>query len=71
MDKSKLLKNTQNYRETPKGVLTNMYHKMKSRREVEFSLSEFHDRYLCDIKFLRLHKEWIESGMDKMKKTIT
>ncbi len=68
MEKSKLLKSTQNYRKTPKGVLTNMYHKMKSRREVEFSLSEFHERYLCDPKFLRLHEEWIKSGMDKMKK---
>jgi len=68
MDKSKLLKNTQKYRETPKGVLTNMYSNMKSRREVEFTLEEFHDRFLTDKKFIRLHSEWISSGKDKMKK---
>ena len=68
MDKLQLLKNTQKFRETPKGVLTNMYHKMKSRREVEFTLNEFHERFLDDKKFLRLHKEWIESGKNKLKK---
>ena len=46
MGKLKLLENTQRFRETPKGVLTNMYHKMKSRREVEFTLKDFHDRFL-------------------------
>ena len=30
MEKSKLLENTRKFRGTPKGVLTNMYHKMKS-----------------------------------------
>ena len=68
MDKLKLLKNTQRFRETPKGVLTNMYHKMISRRPVEFSLKSFHERFLNDEKFLRLHKEWIRSGKNKMKK---
>ena len=68
MDKLKLLENTQKFRETPKGVLTNMYHKMKSRREVSFTLQEFHDRFLEDKKFIRLYKEWIQSGKDKMKK---
>jgi len=68
MDKLQLLKNTQKYRETPKGVLTNMYSKMKSRREVEFTLKDFHTRFLKDKKFLRLHKEWLKSGKDKMKK---
>ena len=68
MEKLKLLKNTQKFRETPKGVLTNMYGHMKSRREVGFTLDEFHDRFLDDKKFLRLHREWLESGKDKMKK---
>ena len=31
MGKSKLLENTQRFREAPKGVLTNMYHKMKKK----------------------------------------
>lgn len=65
---SKLLENTRRFRATPKGVLTNMYHKMKSRREVEFTLSDFHDRFLGDKKFLRLHSEWVGSGMSKMLK---
>ena len=68
MEKSKLLANTQKFRETPKGVLTNMYHKMKSRNSVEFSLKEFHDRFLNDKTFVRLFNEWISSGKDKMKK---
>ena len=68
MDKSRLLKNTQKYRETPKGVLTNMYNKMKSRREVEFTLQDFQDRFIGDKKFIRLHKEWLDSNKDKMKK---
>ena len=68
MDKLQLLKNTQKFRETPKGVLTNTYHKMKSRRNVEFSLSDFHDRFLNDKKFIRLYNEWLKSGKDKMKK---
>ena len=68
MDKLKLLKNTQKFRETPKGVLTNMYHKMKARRSVEFSLEEFHNRFLNDKKFIRLFNEWIASGKDKLKK---
>lgn len=65
---SRLLENTREYRKTPKGVLTNMYGKMKSRRGVHFSLDEFHKRFLEDKKFLRLHSEWLKSGMDKMKK---
>lgn len=56
---------TKRFRETPKGVLTNMYDKMRSRRVVEFSLIEFHDRFLDDPKFIRLHKEWINGGMTK------
>ena len=68
MEKSQLLKNTQKFRETPKGVLTNMYHKMKQRREVQFSLIEFHNRFMNDKKFIRLFNEWIDSGKDKMKK---
>jgi len=68
MDKSQLLKNTQKYRETPKGVLTNMYNKMKSRRDVEFTLQDFQNRFINDKKFMRLHKEWIDSNKDKMKK---
>lgn len=65
---SKSLSSIQRYRSTPKGVLTNLYHKMKGRRGVEFSLSEFHLRFLSDKKFTRLHLEWVDSGMLKEKK---
>lgn len=65
---SRLLENTKRYRETPKGVLTNLYHKMKGRRGVEFSLQEFHSKYLLDKQFLRIHSEWLKSGKDKNKK---
>jgi hypothetical protein len=41
---------------------------MKSRREVEFTLQEFQDRFIGDKKFKRLHSEWLGSGKDKMKK---
>lgn len=57
-----LLKNTQKYRKTPKGVLTNMYQHMKTRHPVSFTLKEFHKKYLEDKLFLKLHKEWLKSG---------
>lgn len=56
------LKTTQGYRKTPKGVLTNMYEHMRRRHAVEFTLSEFHDRFLNDTKFNRLYDEWVGSG---------
>lgn len=54
----KLLKNTQRYRKTPKGVLTNMYQHMKLRHKVDFSLKEFHLMYLTDEKYLILFNKW-------------
>lgn len=64
-DKSKLLKNTANYRKTKKWVLTNLYHKMKYRRWVEFSLEELHNIFLEDKKFDRIYNEWIKSWLNK------
>lgn len=65
---------TQKFRKTKKGVLTNIYNKMKERsinRGMElpdFTLSEFHSIYLEDIKFNRLFTEWELSGYDTLKK---
>jgi hypothetical protein len=60
-----LLKNTQNYRKTQKGVLTNMYQHMKTRHEVSFSLKEFQNRFIEDKKFIRIYNEWLKSGYNK------
>ncbi len=68
MDKLKLLKNNQNFRKTKKGLLTNLYHKMKSRHAVEFTLSNFHDMFLETKIFDRLFNEWVISNYDKRKK---
>jgi len=61
----KLLQNTRQYRRTPKGVLTNMYQHLKARHPVDFSLQEFHSRFLGDKKFNRLYREWNKSGFQK------
>ena len=60
-----LLKNTQKYRKTKKGVLTNMYQHMKNRHKISFSLKEFQDRFISDKKFIRIYNEWVKSGYDK------
>ena len=65
---------TQKYRHTPKGVLTNLYGKMKDRNkengfgEMPFSLKEFHERYLYDFTFLQLLGAWKETGYEKLNK---
>lgn len=56
------------YRQSPKGLLTNLYHKMKTRHTVEFSLEWFHLKFLEDKLFIRIYNEWVKSGFDKMKK---
>ena len=58
----KLLENTQRFRKTQKGVLTNMYHHMKSRHAVDFSLNEFHKKFLSDKNFLSLFSDWVKSN---------
>lgn len=62
------LKATREYRRSPKGVLTNMYDHMRRRHSVEFTLKEFHERFLTDRRFLRLHAEWVEKGFDRSSK---
>ena len=60
-----LLRNTQKYRKTPKGVLTNMYNHMKNRNKVDFSLLEFQNTFLTNEKYLRLFNNWSKSGYKK------
>ena len=68
MTNTKLLENTRRYRRTPKGVLTNMYQHMKARQRVDFSLGEFHEKFLNDKKYIRLFNAWEKSGYSKQLK---
>lgn len=71
---TRLLKNTANYRKTPKGVLTNIYSKQKERSRKkgfpmpDYSLQWLHDNYLNNTKYKRLFLEWVKSGYNKWKK---
>lgn len=68
------LEATRRFRRTPKGVLTNLYSKMRERtkrnglEKMDFSLKEFHETFLCDDQFLEIYQEWVESGFDTYKK---
>ena len=72
--KEKRLNNTALYRKTPKGILTNMYGKMKYRSALKglppvgFTLVDFHDRYLKDSTFLNLVSNWASNGYSKQNK---
>ncbi len=65
---------TQKFRKTPKGVLTNLYSKMRERAKnkkidsPDFNLKEFHEMYLKDKNFLRIFNEWEKSNYTKAKK---
>ena len=65
---------TQKFRRTPKGVLTNLYSKMKERAKnknidlPDFDLKTFHEMFLKDKKFLRIFDEWEKSNYTKAKK---
>ena len=63
-----LLKNTADYRKTPKGILTNSFSKQKARRGVSYSLEQLHDKFLKDRRFLRLIDEWASAGFNKQLK---
>lgn len=59
---------TQRYRLTPKGVLTNIYHKMierstkKNINPPDYSLREFHEMFLNHSEFNRIYTNWIACG---------
>lgn len=65
---------TQNYRKTPKGVLTNIYSHQQWRSKIKdmpppkYSLKEFQDEFLNDTLFIRLFNEWVKSDYKKNKK---
>lgn len=61
------MESTKKFRKTKKGLLTNLYGKMKVRKGVDFTLSEFHDFAVCK-KFDRLYDEWVKSNYHKQKK---
>jgi hypothetical protein len=62
---------TARFRETPKGVLTNLYSKQKYRCRVKnrpmpsYSLSELHSVFLDDPRFIAIFHYWINSGKKK------
>lgn len=58
---------TKKYRRTRKGLVTNLYHKMKYRNTVEFSLSYLQLFADC-AKFNRLFIEWEKSNYNKQLK---
>lgn len=60
----KLLENTQNYRKTKKGLVTNLFHKLKSRNDVSFDLNYLQE-FAKSKKFERLFIEWKKSGYKK------
>jgi hypothetical protein len=61
---SKITENTQKWRKTKRGLVTNLYHKMRSRHPVDFDLNYFHDFANCK-KFDRLYNEWVKSNFCK------
>jgi hypothetical protein len=54
---SKLLENTRRWRKTKRGLLTNLYQKLKTRHEVSFDMEWLHNFAECQ-KFNRLFNEW-------------
>lgn len=58
----KNLSANERYRKSRKGVLTNSYGHQKHRRHVEYSLVEFQEMFINDVRFNRLYGEWISSG---------
>ena len=49
---------------TKRGLITTLYHRLKNRRAVEFSMEWLHAFADCK-KFNRLYDEWVSSGYEK------
>jgi len=64
MDKLRLRKNVTKWRKTKRGLVTNLYHKMKERGCVEFKLEFLHEFAECK-KFDRLFEEWVKNNYNK------
>lgn len=56
--------NTRRWRKTRRGLVTNLYTKMKTRKKVSLTLDELHKFSECQ-KFNRLFIEWERSGHKK------
>lgn len=67
MDNTKLLENTARWRKTKRGLVTNLFSKLKTRNIVEFDLDFIHDFSNCK-KFDRLYREWVKSKYNKQLK---
>lgn|SRR5574343_430540 len=64
---TRLLQNTQRYRLTKKGLVTNLYNKLKERQQVDFT-REFLQEFSQCKKFNRLYDEWVKSNYNKQLK---
>lgn len=62
------LENTSRWRKTVRGLVTNLYQKMKARQPISITLSELHEFASSSIKFRRLYEEWCKSGFNKERK---
>jgi hypothetical protein len=62
---SRLRENTERYRKGKIGLLTNLYHKMKNRKGVDFSLAYFKEHMLHYWKFNFLFRQWVNYGYQK------
>ena len=61
---SSFLLNTQKYRKTKKGLITNLYNKLKERNKVDFT-REFLQEFSQCKKFDRIYTEWVNSNYNK------
>lgn len=66
-DRKKSMNSTQRFRKTKRGLVTNLYSKMKARKSVSISLKQLHQFADCK-KFTRLFNEWVKSGYCKQLK---
>jgi hypothetical protein len=64
MVNTKLLENTARWRKTKRGLVTNLFQKLKTRNIVEFDLEYLHD-FSKSKKFDRLFLEWVKSNYQK------
>lgn len=64
MKNTKLLENTARFRKTKRGLVTNLFSKIKTRNTVDFDLSWLHEFSQCK-KFDRIFNEWVKSKYNK------